>query len=93
MERGTMKNPFEIMRQVEESYCLPRGSLVKTVRRTAVMSEARAVAIFLCRKHTKFSLHELGEMFLIDHSSVTYALKRIRNTKDVDILELIAKDV
>lgn len=86
-----MRNPFEIMKQVEEAYFIPRGSLSKSSKRTSIISEARAVAIHLCRKHTRFSLQEIGEMFLIDHSSVVYALRRIRNTKNVDILELIEK--
>ena len=87
-----MKNPFEIMKQVEQAYFLKAGSIC-SARRGKALSEARHVAIYLCRTHTKFSLNELAEIFQIDHTSIKYALARVRNTKDVDILEVITKNV
>lgn len=88
-----MRNPFEIMKQVEEAYFLPKGTLTSAKRSQAV-SEARHVAIHLVRKtNRQYSLSEIADIFLIDRTCVQYALRRIRGTKNPDILELIEKNV
>ena len=87
-----MRNPFEIMKQVEEAYFLPKGSICKLKKGRAV-SEARHVAMFLCRKYTKFSFREIAAIFLVDYTSVIYGVRKISESKDVDVLELIANNV
>lgn len=83
-------NPFDIMKQVEQLYFIKRGSIVSH-KRTATVALARHVAMFLVRKNTKFTLHEIADIFDVDHTSVIYGIRRIRETKDVDVLEIVNK--
>lgn len=83
-----MKDPKEIIKQVEEVYFIPRGSIMKCMR-GKILSEARHVAMYLCKIRTRFSIVELAQIFKVDHSSISYAIRRIKNTKDRDIIEMI----
>ena len=47
-------------------------------RRTAKVTEARQVAMFLCRELTGHSLKEIASSFAKDHSCVVYAVKAIK---------------
>lgn len=85
-----MKDPKEIIKQVEEAYFLPRGSIMKCMR-GKILSEARHVAMYLCKVRTRFSHVEISNIFQVDQSSVSYAIRRIKDTKDRDIIEMINK--
>lgn len=81
-------NPFTIMKLVEKTYGLPAGSIC-SAKRGKSRSEARAVAVHLCRMFTRMSFPELAEMFLKDHSSLCSAAQTIRNTSIVEIKNIV----
>lgn len=84
-----MRNPFEIMKQVEEAYFLPRGAMTKTRYKSKMVREARHVAMYLCRKYTRLSVLEIADTFNVGVDTIRYAVVKINNTNDQDILELI----
>jgi chromosomal replication initiator protein len=51
---------------------------IKSKRRTRNISEPRQIAMFLCRKHTKSSLPEIGRQFGgKDHTTVIFSCKKV----------------
>lgn len=78
-----MNNLENIILLTEKHYNLKPGAVLQhsRLRRTSL---ARNVAMFLCRKHTNFSLHEIAKVFKRDHSSVVQACKRITNLIESD---------
>lgn len=50
-------------------------------KRTKDVSEARHVAMYLCRP--QFSYPEIGRAFKRDHSSVVHAVKRVERTPGI----------
>jgi chromosomal replication initiator protein len=47
--------------------------------RHAHIAQARQIAIYLIKKHTKLSLEEIGDMFNRDHATVLYSIQVIEN--------------
>ena len=52
--------------------------LMESKRRMAKITEARQVAMFLCRELTNHSLKEIAISFAKDHASVVYATKTVK---------------
>lgn len=46
-------------------------------RRYTQIAEIRAVCLYLVRKHTRYSLEEIGSFFDRDHSTVLVRIRRI----------------
>lgn len=78
-----MINPFDLIRETEKLYHLKTGTLTGS-RRTAMISEARAVAMFMTRKLTSYSYPEIGDHFNKDHTSVIHSYKKIKKLLDSD---------
>lgn len=54
-----------------------RESMTSAIR-TERVANARRVAMALIREQTTLSLHELGDLFRKDHSSVAHAVRDVR---------------
>ena len=85
-----MLDPVHIMHVVEERYFLPTNSL-KTKKRGNALSEARAVAYYVCRKYTRYSLTEIARVFKKDHTGVMDGIKKAG--KATGQLKNIIKDI
>jgi len=73
-----MINPFTIMKTIEETYHLPPGTIsAEESGRTKIEAEARAVAMYLVREHTRYSFVEIGSHFNKHHSTVMFNCKKI----------------
>ncbi len=59
--------------------------------RKKVLTFPRQVAMYLCRKHTKESLAEIGKEFKRDHSTVLHSIKVVTQltTRDISIEEQV----
>ena len=58
-------------------------------KKTSQYSYPRHIAMYLCRKYTDMSFHDIGYYFgNRDHSSVIYAIKKIKNKKKEIINDL-----
>ncbi len=73
-------NPKDIISMTEDAFYLPRGSLM-TWNRKRTIANARAMAMWLCRKNTYFSWIEIGDIFNRDHSSVIHNYIKIDRTE------------
>jgi chromosomal replication initiator protein len=73
-----MINSTDYIKATEEVFNLETGSILaySRLRHTAL---ARHVAMFLVRKHTNLSLHEVGILFKRDHSCVVNACKIVNS--------------
>jgi len=78
--------PLKIIALVEMEYNLPEGSVLKP-QRTKTYSEARAVAMYLCRVYTKFSYVELAQVFNRHHTSVIHNVQRVGLAIEDDLKE------
>jgi len=73
-----MINPFTIMKIIEENYHLPAGTMAAEERgRTRIEAEARAVAMYLVREHTRYSFAEIGRHFNKHYSTVIFNCNKI----------------
>ena len=54
-------------------------------QRSNVLVLARHVAMYLCRKTTDRTLVEIGKEFRRDHSTVTYAIRRVTTARQRDL--------
>jgi chromosomal replication initiator protein DnaA len=75
---------YTIIKEVA-SYFNIDVSALKGKKKTKAISDARNIAIFLCRNMTDYSLTEIGDQFdKRDHSTVLYAINKINDAKIVD---------
>lgn len=76
-------NPFDIIKKVETMYYLKPGDVLvkdkgyRKGRDGAVKSEARAIAMYVTREVTPYSLLDIADHFDRDHSSVIHNCKKI----------------
>ena len=72
-------NPFDIIKKVEDLYYLKPGDVVGKQRGRGgdIKSEARAIAMYVTREVTPYSLHDIADHFDRDHSSVLHNCKKI----------------
>jgi len=71
-----MLDPRVIMKAVENRYFLAPNSLC-TQKRGNALSEARAVAYYICRKFTRYSLTEIARVFKKDHKGVMLGITKM----------------
>ncbi len=70
-------DPRDIIDATERYYLIREGYILSN-RRTKTIAEARAVAMYISRKFTVFSLFELGEYYFNrDHSTILIACKKV----------------
>lgn len=65
----------EIITNTENYFKLPNGSLVE-YNRSKTTSKARHLAMYAARQ-AGYSLHEVGDMFHRDHTTIIYAVRRV----------------
>jgi chromosomal replication initiator protein len=71
-----MKKIHQIQNTVAEHYGISLGRMLSPVR-TKYITRARHVAMWLARKKTCASLHEIGAAFDRDHTTVLVALRKV----------------
>ncbi|HET6204039.1 MAG TPA: chromosomal replication initiator protein DnaA [Planctomycetota bacterium] len=87
----------EILGSVAKRFSVKVGDL-QSKRRSQSIVLPRQVAMYLARKHTRYSLEEIGSLFGgKDHTTVLYALERVeeRLRKDLsfrNIVDALAKE-
>lgn len=77
-----MINPLDIIKEVEQGYFLPRGS-IRSKKKGTALDEARSVAMALCRDNARFSYPELGLIFKRDHSTIISGVQKARRKSDL----------
>ena len=81
--RDPHRCPAPTIADVQEAVCavlhLSRDDLLST-QRTARVSSARQLAMYLSRELTGLSLARIAEAFRRDHSTVVYAIRRVEST-------------
>ncbi|MDD3155052.1 MAG: chromosomal replication initiator protein DnaA [Victivallaceae bacterium] len=76
-ERAAKTVSIEMIQQnVAEQFNLKLSDILGS-KRPKNIAEPRMVAMYLCRKHTTFSLPEIGAAFGRNHATVINALKRV----------------
>ncbi len=79
---GPESECHQIIDTVAAHYGVTKEDILGKDRR-AEFVKARHISIFLCRHFAELTQVQLKRMFLIDHSSVNYALKMVaRSIKD-----------
>jgi len=75
-------NPFDIIKKVETMYHLKPGDVLTKERGRGgdIRSEARAIAMYVTRQVTPYSLHDIADHFDRDHTSVIHNCKKIEKT-------------
>ncbi len=72
-----------ILDSVGESFGVARKDLLSG-KRTMVIAEARHVAMYVLKEKMQMSLMKVGELFNRDHTSVIYAVARIKKQLNED---------
>ena len=54
---------------------------IKGKKRTAIIKDARNVAIYLTRKITQYSTTEIGTYFDRDHSTITHSIDKVEKER------------
>ena len=76
--------PEKILNTVADITCISIEEM-KSQKRQAKLVEARQIAIYLIKKHSKLTLKEIGKMFgNRDHTTVIYAIRTIDGLMEVD---------
>jgi chromosomal replication initiator protein len=58
---------------------------IKSIKRSANVSNARQIAIYICREITDLSMSAIGQQFGgRDHSTIVYAVKQVEKTTQKD---------
>ena len=65
-----------IVREVASYYNIETSEL-KGKKRTAIIKDARNMAIYLTRKITQYSTTEIGNYFDRDHSTITHSIDKV----------------
>lgn len=74
-------SPYMIIKEVGAFFGIDPSAL-RGKKKTKAISDARNIAIFLCRNMTEYSLLEIGKQFDgRDHSTVLYAYKKVESAK------------
>ena len=68
-----------ILAEVARYYSVDETQILSK-RKTKGISDARAVAIYLCRTMTSLSLPEIGQEFDRDHSTVLYSVQKVEKS-------------
>lgn len=68
-------NPFTIIKTTEKVYGLKQGAITSKCR-SRTIAEARAIAMYLVRKLTIYSLPEIGDHFNRHHSTVLHDIDK-----------------
>ena len=63
------------------SYFSIEISDIKGKKRTAIIKDARNVAIYLTRKITQYSTTEIGTYFDRDHSTITHSIDKVEKER------------
>lgn len=72
-----------IVREVA-AYFNVEVSDIKGKKRTAIIKDARNVAIFLTRRITQYSTTEIGNYFDRDHSTITHSIDKVEKERKVN---------
>ena len=75
---------------VEDYFELPRYKIWKSTRIEKIVV-ARQIAMYFMRKYTRKTLHEIGEYFRKDHSTVVYACRMVQNM--IETTDKYASDI
>lgn len=67
--------------KVVASYYNIEPTQIRSKSRTAIIKDARNVAIYLSRKITQYSTTEIGNFFNRDHSTITHSIDNIEKEK------------
>ena len=68
-----------ILAEVARYYSVDETQILSK-RKTKGISDARSVAIYLCRSMTSLSLPEIGQEFDRDHSTVLYSVQKVEKS-------------
>ena len=66
------------------SYYNVEVSDIKGKKRTAIIKDARNVAVFLTRRITQYSTTEIGNYFDRDHSTITHSIDKVEKERKVN---------
>ena len=75
-EGNALPTPSLIISQVCKFYSIDEAVLRGTLKNKGT-TEARQIAVYLCRKLTNLSLPDIGKEFGRDHSTILYAIRKV----------------
>lgn len=71
----------KIIREVAAQFAVS-PDLLFLQRRTAAVVVPRQTIFYLARRHTRLSLHQIGDALRRDHTTVSYAVKVVQDRLD-----------